>query len=433
MFERTPSLRRRFFYSHLLCALSVAFAVALYLLWSFRQDLLQQSRAQLATAAVAISERMPKLNLDDVATGAQVDTALTRSVQRFGLKTAVLIKKGQPERRYGVESAANNIDMVFEQDYVDAKGAVWHLQLTRSGEEQANRFRTIAINALTGFIGAVLIAFLLSTLLSRDTTQLLNNFAERFSQIAGGNFSGRIQKFNDPQLNLIAQSFNAMTEKLSVSMGERDRAVEQMRKARDQLEQNVKDRSRELDQLNNVLRDEHEQRARLEATLAEAAATDSLTKLLNRRAMQELISEVAKVLRVQAKGCCFATLDIDHFKQINDRFGHDVGDEVLAKVSEMLRKQARSDEAVARWGGEEFLLFWPDQTTAIAERRAERIRELINEQQFAKGELKVTASIGISHWDCNEKLEDALKRSDKALYQAKSEGRNRVRLHKGVA
>lgn len=434
MFDRTPSLRRRFFYSHLLCALIVAFAVAAYLLWSFRQDLLQQSRAQLATAALAISERLPQLNLDDAATGVHVDAALARSVQRFGLKSAVLIKKGHPERRYGVEPIFDSgAELRFDQDYSDLNGTVWQLELRSSADEQVRRFRTVSVNALTGFIGAVLIAFLLSSLLSRDTTKLLNNFAERFSQISGGNFSGRIQKFNDPQLNSIAQSFNLMTEKLSASISERDRATEQMRKARDQLEQNVKDRSRELDHLNTVLREEHEQRARLEATLAEAAATDSLTKLLNRRAMQELISEVAKVLKVQNKGCCFATLDIDHFKQINDRFGHGVGDEVLASVSEMLRKQARSDEAVARWGGEEFLLFWPDQTPAIAERRADRIRELIHEQQFAKGELKITASIGIAHWDCNEKLEDALKRSDKALYQAKSEGRNRVRLHKGVA
>ena len=144
--------------------------------------------------------------------------------------------------------------------------------------------------------------------------------------------------------------------------------------------------------------------------------------------MLALFQQVERTMRKFGKNCCIALLDIDHFKQVNDRFGHHVGDEVLVGLSDSIRQHMRADEAAGRWGGEEFILAWPDQPLAVAQQRADRLRELIHEQSFANGKLRITASIGIALWIADEPVEVALKRADDALYRAKSEGRNRVVL-----
>lgn len=426
MFTTVPSLGRRFFYSHLICALAVGFSVASYLFATFRTDLIQNNRAQLEVYATQIAERLPDYDLSSPKHTQALSDALQRLATRYRLGT-VLLSQNSGSLRLGVQTDPEANDLVLRSQIDQGK---WNLELRSSGHEQTRRLNEIRNYALLGFVGAVGMALLLAGLLTRETDRLLKDFSDRFAQMGAGNFSVRLPRFADAKLNAIGMAFNTMGEKLSQGITEREKMLEQLKRARDQLEQNVKDRSRELEKLNEILRQEHEQRAILEATLAEAAATDSLTKLLNRRSMQELIQDVSKKLVRQGASSCFATLDIDHFKQINDRFGHAVGDEVLAKISQLLRKNSRNDEAAARWGGEEFLLFWPEQSLLVAERRAEHMRELIAEQSFAGGQLKVTVSIGLAEWDAKEKLEEALKRSDKALYQAKSEGRNRVKTQK---
>jgi len=169
------------------------------------------------------------------------------------------------------------------------------------------------------------------------------------------------------------------------------------------------------------------------ATLVEEsrfmATTDALTGLLNRRSLLE--STLREVARTKRYGDQLAVilLDVDHFKQINDRRGHAAGDLVLTAVGNLLNRALRTCDIVARWGGEEFVLVLPSTTPEAAQLAAERVRALLAgaEIKDGKGDLiPVTASFGVANYQADETLEQVIDRADSAMYRAKSAGRNRV-------
>jgi len=120
-------------------------------------------------------------------------------------------------------------------------------------------------------------------------------------------------------------------------------------------------------------------------------------------------------------------VDVDHFKVINDTYGHLVGDEVLIELTRRLRAHLRTVDVLARWGGEEFVLLLPHCAASVAMRVAEKLRVLVVEQPFPQAG-SVTASFGLAQWQPHEPLDIWLKRADDALYAAKASGRNRVCL-----
>jgi diguanylate cyclase (GGDEF)-like protein len=122
-------------------------------------------------------------------------------------------------------------------------------------------------------------------------------------------------------------------------------------------------------------------------------------------------------------------MDIDHFKRVNDTFGHTVGDQILQGVAESCRQELRRVDVVGRYGGDEFVILLPENDRAAAVQVAERLRKNIAHMHLntAKGSAKVTASLGVATVDCNKpSLETLLSQADKALYVAKRRGRNRV-------
>jgi two-component system, cell cycle response regulator len=178
----------------------------------------------------------------------------------------------------------------------------------------------------------------------------------------------------------------------------------------------------------------------------QAAVTDQLTGLYNRRYALPHLAKMAE--RAQAKGRDFAVmvLDIDHFKRINDQHGHAIGDRVLAEVAQRLRDNLRAVDLIARIGGEEFLVAMPDTTAAQGQVAAERLRRMIEGAPFAaqiedgKGpcpQIKVTLSIGVAVGGPNslgsEDVSMLFNRADAALYSAKSAGRNMVTVSQSAA
>ena len=169
------------------------------------------------------------------------------------------------------------------------------------------------------------------------------------------------------------------------------------------------------------------------ARLEQRATTDPLTGLLNRRALVErLTTEMERALRYDTS-VSLLLVDLDHFKHVNDTYGHLAGDGVLRAVSELLTEEARSSDLVARYGGEEFLVVLPETDDAGAAVLAERMRERVAGHLFraweSDGPLRVTASIGLATFPAAriESVEDLFARADAALYRAKAEGRDRVR------
>jgi diguanylate cyclase (GGDEF)-like protein len=155
------------------------------------------------------------------------------------------------------------------------------------------------------------------------------------------------------------------------------------------------------------------------------ASTDPLTGLLNRRTSYQVLSrEMERSLRYK-KTFSIILLDVDHFKIINDTFGHMTGDEVLKSLSRLIASAIRQVDSIGRWGGEEFLLVLPETDGAAAKLSADRICNLIRESQFGKVE-HVTASFGVSTFQSSWGLDELIHRADLAMYQAKQSGRDQV-------
>lgn len=174
----------------------------------------------------------------------------------------------------------------------------------------------------------------------------------------------------------------------------------------------------------NLLRDQTA-RALTEQTLIEQAMHDSLTGLLNRRAGELQLERAFMTAREGRKSFCVILADVDHFKRVNDTFGHPAGDAVLRRVAETLRTGVRASDSAARWGGEEFLLILPYCQREAAMLQAERLRERVaGVDQAAVG--RVTVSMGVAELQPGETLSGLMDRVDQALYQAKHDGRNRV-------
>jgi diguanylate cyclase (GGDEF)-like protein/PAS domain S-box-containing protein len=171
--------------------------------------------------------------------------------------------------------------------------------------------------------------------------------------------------------------------------------------------------------------------------LEQLAATDTLTGLATRRRLHEMAdNELARARRTGGP-LSLVMVDIDHFKSINDRFGHETGDRVLAGVAELLRNELRSIDLAARWGGEEFCLLLPDTNPQAALEVAERLRaavELMPADAPDGSAIAVTASFGVATSGYREAdLHQLVDAADQAMYRAKHEGRNRVRMAPGGA
>ncbi|TES57528.1 PleD family two-component system response regulator [Halalkalibacterium halodurans] len=155
---------------------------------------------------------------------------------------------------------------------------------------------------------------------------------------------------------------------------------------------------------------------------------DFLTNLINRRDMQEKIrAEINRSIR-HGRSFTLAIVDIDFFKNINDTYGHDCGDHVLKHFVSTLKNSVRSSDYVSRWGGDEFLLLFPETKLEEGKKACEKIRQKINESPVIyKGmTISITATFGISEYRPSVRIEELIKAADDALYKGKKTGKNQV-------
>jgi diguanylate cyclase (GGDEF)-like protein len=162
--------------------------------------------------------------------------------------------------------------------------------------------------------------------------------------------------------------------------------------------------------------------------LEELSNTDPLTGVHNRRYfMQAAAAQITRVVR-QKNEAYIVMLDLDHFKNVNDKYGHSAGDDVIKEAAAATAGMLRPYDLIARYGGEEFIMFIAEIDRPGVIQLAERIRTAISDTQIEAegGCISVTASIGVASVEPGRRLEDTIELADKALYQAKEEGRNRV-------
>jgi diguanylate cyclase len=234
---------------------------------------------------------------------------------------------------------------------------------------------------------------------------LATAIADNHSQIQAINdVAGETQAGVDPT-QLVARLMNELAKAAS-------RATK--------LETGFAEKTRELDAIRETL-SKSEQRAR----------TDMLTGLANRRALEEFFRTAQIAAMEKGEALSVLMLDIDHFKLINDNFGHGVGDQVLRLMAQVLRDRVRDIDLPARYGGEELIAVLPGIDLTACTDVAERIRRAIADCRITRrstGEVlpTITVSIGVAQFQPGESMADLIERCDRALYRAKGAGRNRV-------
>jgi diguanylate cyclase len=186
------------------------------------------------------------------------------------------------------------------------------------------------------------------------------------------------------------------------------------------LAQRLNSATAELEQLRREL-----DQARVQATL------DALTGVTNRRGFDEAIVQLGSGLPADVAGPSVVLIDLDHFKQINDRYGHVFGDTVLKAVAQAIRSCVKGRDLVARYGGEEFVVLLPGTALGGATALAEQIRTTICNARIRRGATNetvgaITVSLGVAARRAGEGMEALVERADRALYRSKSDGRNRV-------
>jgi len=248
----------------------------------------------------------------------------------------------------------------------------------------------------------------LSYILAIKITTPILLLTKRADQIANGKLEDTKENFqinSNDEVGLLTKSFMQMSQKLQKSYSE-------LKTLNETLEKKVEERTHELKQL---------------------SITDPITKLYNRRYFTTASNDILSIAKRQKEKLSLIIIDIDKFKNINDTYGHKVGDDVLIEFANILKSTQRKSDITCRFGGEEFVILLPETDIELATEVAQNLRKKTENLSINLDEsrsIKFTISLGISNVDIeNEKnIELALHRADNALYEAKNGGRNCVRL-----
>lgn len=276
-------------------------------------------------------------------------------------------------------------------------------------------------------VASVGIAILASLLMVGFLRAYIGRFLGAIHRLASGDWGARIPYAARDEFGFLARTFNRMATQLQQSFEEQERQREEIQAQNEELQtlyQQLRAAHQELAQLNAEL-------VEANRALAQAALTDGLTGLKNHRAFQESLHNLVQMAERHRQPLSLIMLDIDHFKQFNDRFGHPAGDELLQQVAEVLRHSARAYDVVARYGGEEFALLLPNTNLQQAVQVAERIRAQIS--QIQNPHAPVSASLGVARYRAGTAPATLLYEADAALYRAKHNGRNQVCIYQPEA
>lgn len=257
-------------------------------------------------------------------------------------------------------------------------------------------------------VASMFIIFFLAAWMFAKMGLPLNNLTYHIYEIVEGKEMEQIHVGNrNDEIGMLSKAFNVMISTIQ-------RQIRELEAHRKSLEQEVSERTKELKIANKKL--------------DLISRTDELTGLPNRRDMNETIANEIERTQRSRKPFCFIFVDIDHFKVINDTYGHACGDVILKSVSQTIRGLLRKYDVFARYGGEEFLTLLPETDLEGATAVAERFRRQIEMMtvHYADYTINITITLGVSQFDHRLGADRSIQLADKALYQGKESGRNKV-------
>lgn len=286
---------------------------------------------------------------------------------------------------------------------------------------------------------------------NKDLAEVLFRFRQFFSSHRIGEYTYVISTFDDFR-GIIWDFVDQMTDDLTDEKKEDQYVKVQLEKLKEAVEDNaideIKTHSRQFIDIYTQVQNKKEKRRskRFESVkknldvmkkqLVDAnnnMRVDPLTGAVNRRGYDEYIEHCLKMIKAESKSAVILAIDIDHFKKVNDTFGHATGDFILQELTRMLKECfSRKEDLVARIGGEEFVVVLPGFQLDHALAKAEMCLTKIRHETFIKDSAKInfTVSMGIAEYIDGESAEQWLKRADQALYQAKNSGRNKYVVSK---
>jgi len=470
------SIRAKLFISHIVAVIIVSGSIGTYFFNSAAENLTNGLQERLQASAALISQTFDANTLKNIQSSSDVshpeyldalqklrtlkrmnsDIAFLYIMRQKGGKVFFVVDSDETEKQAlpGTEYSPSPPSLIkgftgvavdqeiisdewgaFLSGYAPLKNSEGEflVGLDMRANKVHNKSKKLRLSGCYSLLASIVLAFLFARYLAARFTGPIHLAIDRCTAIAAGKLDERLLVRTGDELDQLLKAFNDMSATLAVAEQKKREAFTDLQRSRDELEIRVMQRTSDLNEVNNKLNQEIAQRIIAQNALQEAAGTDPLTRLFNRRAMMERFDhEVARNHRNQLPFTVMA-VDLDHFKSVNDTKGHAAGDSILVETGVRMKSMLRSQDAIARWGGEEFIILLPETTLQCGMIAAEKIRRRIADVPFYFNgeEIHVTASFGLAEFGRDSEIDQVLQAADNAVYSAKKKGRNRIEIEGG--
>ena len=399
------------------CYLAVmAIVLSVFIVWSYHH--VEQHRDNIATQLKSSVEAALRQSPDDVSKALEwlaIGTNLSQSEKVPLQAIAILSEEGHVLFAWpDAQQVADTNSLTF--NVLNLKDSPFTLAIAFSETLLENVFtQDLWLFVVVFLCQLALLLILMKYLVRRGISRAFSSFMRELSLV----------NLRHPS-PLQADSFLGQFGEYRQVLAGVNRVVLSLAKSRGELTEINLGLEKHIQEKTASLAERNEELLILNKQLSIIANTDSLTQVYNRTRFDVLFKEHVEHAKRRSTPLSILLVDLDDFKKVNDRFGHQAGDQVLKHAAQLIQTVVGEDGVVARWGGEEFAVLLPYFDLTKAEAKAESLRASVAKARFEEQEIKVTTSIGMAQLNQFETASQLLKRADDALYDAKGSGRNRV-------